>query len=207
MADSVLLRNMYRSALLLGSFAVAGATLVAFTWQNTHERIAANERAALLRDLNLLVPAQAYDNDLFTDTIEVVHPELLGTTALVTVYRARSGQASVAAILTPVAPDGYSGPIRLLVGIRPDGTLAGVRVGAHKETPGLGDGIETRRSDWVLSFDERSLDDPQLEQWAVQRDGGYFDQLTGATITPRAVVQAVKNALIYFETEKDRLFE
>ena len=207
MDDSAPLRNMYRSALLLGSFALAGTTLVAITWQGTHERIAANERAALLRDLNLLVRTDSYDNDLFTDTVEVVHPELLGTTAPVTVYRARRGNVPVAAILTPVAPDGYSGPIQLLVGVRPDGTLAGVRVSAHKETPGLGDGIETKRSDWILGFDGRSLEDPALEQWTVKRDDGYFDQLTGATITPRAVVKAVKNALIYFDAEKDELFE
>jgi Na+-translocating ferredoxin:NAD+ oxidoreductase subunit G len=106
-----------------------------------------------------------------------------------------------------VVPDGYAGPIQLLVSVLRDGTVGGVRVLFHHETPGLGDKIEERKSDWVLSFDGKSLSNPTLEGWAVKRDGGEFDQFTGATITPRAIVQAVKNTLIYVQQQGDALFE
>lgn len=199
-------RQILLTALLLFLFAAIGTALVAFTFDNTHARIAANERAALLRNLHVLVPPQTHDNDIFNDIIEVTDPDLLGTNAPVAVYRARKQGWPVAAVLTPVAPDGYSGAIRLLVGIKLDGTLAGVRILNHRETPGLGDFIEAERSDWILDFAGRSLDNPTPRQWAVKRDGGVFDQFTGATITPRAVVKAVKKALIYFDRHHQRLF-
>lgn len=110
-------------------------------------------------------------------------------------------------MITAVAPEGYNGNIYLLVAIKIDGTLSGVRVVSHKETPGLGDGIETSRSNWILSFNGKSLDNLTNKQWAVKRDGGDFDQFTGATITPRAVVKAVNNALHYFKKNKVKIFE
>lgn len=199
-------RQILLTALLLFLFAAIGTALVAFTFANTQARIAANERAALLRNLHVLVPPETHDNDIFNDIIEVTDPDLLGTSAPVAVYRARKEGWPVAAVLTPVAPDGYSGAIRLLVGIKLDGTLAGVRVVSHRETPGLGDPIEAQRSDWILGFTGRSLGNPAPQRWAVKRDGGDFDQFTGATITPRAVVKAVKKALIYFDRNHQRLF-
>lgn len=199
-------RQILLTALLLFFFAAIGTALVAFTFDNTHAQIAANERAALLRNLHVLVPPDTHDNDIFNDIIEVTDPDLLGTNAPVAVYRARKQGWPVAAVLTPVAPDGYSGAIRLLVGIKLDGTLAGVRILSHRETPGLGDFIEAQRSDWILDFTGRSLGNPAPRQWAVKRDGGVFDQFTGATITPRAVVKAVKKALIYFDRNHQRLF-
>lgn len=200
------LRHILVTALLLFLFAAIGTGLVAFTFDNTHERIAANEREALLRNLHVLVPPERHDNDIFTDTIEVTDPDLLGTPRPVTVYRARKDGRPVAAILAPVAPDGYSGEIRLLVAIEADGRLAGVRVAGHRETPGLGDAIEAARSDWILGFEGRSLGDPDEKGWAVKKDGGVFDQFTGATITPRAVVKAVKKALVYFDRNRQTLF-
>jgi electron transport complex protein RnfG len=113
----------------------------------------------------------------------------------------------VALLLSPVAPNGYSGAIRLLAAIRPDGTLAGVRVLEHRETPGLGDAIEARRSNWILGFEGRSLGNPEPLRWKVRRDGGDFDQFAGATVTPRAVVQSVYEALVFFKDRRDRLFE
>jgi electron transport complex protein RnfG len=112
----------------------------------------------------------------------------------------------VALVIAAVAPDGYSGSIRLLVGINRDGSLAGVRTLAHRETPGLGDRIEAQRDDWILGFAGKSLDRPALQAWRVKRDGGVFDQFTGATITPRAVVRAVKNSLIYYRDNREALF-
>ncbi|HEX6928013.1 MAG TPA: RnfABCDGE type electron transport complex subunit G, partial [Gammaproteobacteria bacterium] len=139
--------------------------------------------------------------------ITVTNPELLGTPVPVTVYRAYKDGEPVAALFTSVAPDGYSGPIYLLVGIHADGRIAGVRVLGHKETPGLGDPIEIERSDWITGFDGRSLGDPPPQQWDVERYGGVFDQFTGATITPRAVVRAVRNTLLYFERHREEIFQ
>ena len=199
-------RQILVTALFLFLFAAIGTAMVAFTFDNTHERIAANEREALLRNLHILVPPDSHDNDIFNDIVEVTDLESLGTHEPAVVYRARKQGWPVAAVLTTIAPDGYSGAIKLLVGIRLDGTLAGVRVVSHRETPGLGDFIDAQRSDWILGFTGRSLKDPILKKCGVKRDGGEFDQFTGATITPRAVVKAVKKALIYFEHNSQRLF-
>lgn len=186
--------------------AAAAAALGAYAWQNTGERIARNERAYALRQLDEIVPPEAYDNDPFEDMTTALDPDLLGSDAPLPVYRTRRGGEPVAAIMTVVAPDGYSGPIYLLVGIRYDGTLAGVRVTRHSETAGLGDQIEVEESDWILAFEGRSLGDPPLEQWRLEINGGVFDKFTGATITPRAVVKAVRGALVYFDTHRNELF-
>lgn len=199
-------RNALLGAALLAVFAAAGTLMVTTTERGTRARIAENEREFLLRTLDVLVDPSRYDNDLLADTRTIVAPAALGTPELVTVYRARRNGEPIAVVLTAVAPDGYTGPIRLLVAINADGTLAGVRVLTHRETPGLGDGIEASRSDWILSFNGRSLDNPPADGWTVRRDGGEFDQLTGATITPRAVIAAVRRTLEYYATEQAMLF-
>lgn len=205
-AESPVLRSMARGALILGVFAVVGTLLVAGSYLLTRDRIAANEREALLRRLHQVAPPATHDNDLFADVIEVSDPRL-DPRGPVSVYRARRDGQVVSVVLTPVAPDGYNGRIRLLVGVRRDGSVSGVRVLAHRETPGLGDAIEVERSDWVRQFKGRALGDPPRERWAVKRDGGVFDQLTGATITPRAVVAAVRRTLEYVVAHRERLFE
>lgn len=202
-----LTRHMTISALLLGLFAIIGTAMVALIHDATAERIAENQRAFLLKSLHILVPPEQHDNDLFTDVITVTNKELLGTDKPVRVYRARRNNKPLTAIINAVAPDGYNGSIELLVAIRYDGSLAGVRVVKHKETPGLGDGIDASRSDWILGFNNRSLTNPDKKGWAVKRDGGIFDQFTGATISPRAVVNAVHRSLLYFDTHKDELFD
>jgi len=203
----VVYRPVFISSVFLLLFAVIGSGLVAFTFDNTEERIAENQRRALLNSLNELVPSDRYDNNIFSDILMVRNSELLGTDEAVPVYRARKGGWPVAAVLAPLAPDGYNGNIRLLVAINLDGTLAGVRVVQHRETPGLGDGIEADRSDWILGFNGKSLSDPEEKGWRVKRDGGRFDQFTGATITPRAVVKAAHKALLYFKLHRQNLFE
>ncbi|MFO1421274.1 MAG: electron transport complex subunit RsxG [Candidatus Competibacteraceae bacterium] len=199
-------RSMAVAALILTGFAVVGTGLVAVTYTSTRDIIAEAQRAALEASLNQLVPPDRYDNRITEDRIEVVAPEWLGTGEPVTVYRARKNGRPVALFATPVAPDGYSGPIQLLVGVYIDGTLAGVRVLSHKETPGLGDGIDEKRSPWILAFDGKSLDNPRPDGWKVKKDGGVFDQFTGATITPRAVVKATRKFLEYVRTHQAQLF-
>jgi len=191
---------------ILGAFAVGGVGLVAVTHQLTEERIAANEREATLRTLAAIVPHERMDNDPLQDVIEVSDPDLLGAEST-RVYRIRGGGEPLAVVLNPVVPDGYAGPIKLLVSVLSDGTLGGVRVLSHRETPGLGDRIEIGKSDWVLGFDGKSLGDPPEAKWKVKRDGGAFDQFAGATITPRAVVKAVKNTLIYVRQEGAALYD
>ncbi|MGD8908372.1 MAG: electron transport complex subunit RsxG [Chromatiales bacterium] len=199
-------RAIFMAGAILAIFAIAGTSLVAFTHAATKARIAANERETLLRTLHALVPPETIDNDMVLDTLEVNDAELLGA-PLTTVYRGRKQGAPVAAVLTTLVPNGYSGPIKLLVAVRYDGTLGGVRVISHKETPGLGDKVEERRSDWIHSFTGKSLGNPPLEKWKVKRDGGVFDQFTGATITPRAIVQAVTKTLLYVRAHKDALYD
>lgn len=199
-------RSSLITAVILFLFAVIGTGLVALTYDSTSERIAANERERLLRKLHVLAPPERHDNDLFADTITVRDEVLLGTPEPVTVYRARSGKQPVALVMAPVAPDGYSGSIRLLVGINYDGTLTGVRVVTHRETPGLGDAIEEERSGWIYGFDGKSLQNPPTGRWEVRKDGGDFDQLTGATITPRAIVGAVRKSLLYYREHREALF-
>ena len=200
-------RNMIISAVLLAMFAVAGTFFVSYTFDNTIDRINENKRLALLKSIHVLIPPSAHDNDIFTDTIPVQNKSLLGSNKSVKVYRARKNNKPVAVIINSVAPDGYSGNIELLVAININGTLAGVRVVHHKETPGLGDAIEENRSDWITKFKQRSLTNPDKKGWAVKRDGGEFDQFTGATITPRAIVKAVYNTLRYYKENRDTLYE
>jgi electron transport complex protein RnfG len=190
---------------LLAAFAVGGTGLVAFTHKMTDEKIADNERQALLASLSQMVPADSIDNDIVTDTLTVSDPEHLGSPETL-VYLGRKAGEPVAAVFTSVVPDGYSGPIKLLVAVGVDGRLGGVRVVSHKETPGLGDKIEIEKSNWVHSFDGRSLSSPPENRWKVKRDGGIFDQFTGATITPRSIVKAVKNTLIYYRDHGQKLF-
>ena len=199
------IQAMLIAAALLAAFGVAGAGLVALTYQSTAARIAANEREALLDQIGRIVPADRIDNDPLTDVVAVQDPAMLGARRT-TVYRGRLAGAPAAAVFSPVEAKGYAGPIRLIVAVLADGSLGGVRVLSQHETPGLGDKIEEHKSDWVHSFDGRSLTDPDERRWKVKRDGGVFDQFTGATVTPRSVVFAVKQTLHYARDHWDELF-
>lgn len=199
-----LLKTVWNSGWLLGLFGVLGSALVAFTHLGTADQIAANEKAVLMNNIYKLVSPEEMDNDLLSDVISIQAPEL--SSGDVTVYRARRQGEPVAVIMTPVEAPGYAGPIKLIVGIRADGSLGGIRILAHKETPGLGDKVEESRSDWVHGFTGKSLADPAAERWKVKRDGGDFDQFTGATITPRSIVASTKNTLEYFAGHRQQLF-
>lgn len=192
--------------LALVILAAAFAAVLSLINGVTRERIERNEQAWITQRLDALVPPGTYDNDPLTDRISVVAPDLLGSSYPVTIYRARRKGAPVAAILRPIAPDGYRGPIGLLVAIAYDGTLIGVQVIEHKETPGLGDAFERRQPQWLDSFRGRSLSSPAQNRWTVRKDGGDFDQFTGATITPRAIVKQVRRTLEYYAANKERVF-
>jgi len=199
-------KHIIRVGVLLGLFAIVATTLVALTEENTREQIKENQRQALLDGINALIPHDEYDNAILQDTLVLPATEALGTEEPTSVYRARQNGEPVAAVLTVIAPDGYSGTIRMLVGIYHSGKLAGVRVIDHKETPGLGDKIDVKKDDWILQFEGLSLGNPPASKWKVKKDGGEFDQFTGATITPRAVVAAVRQSLEYFRKHRDELF-
>lgn len=204
-AKQSLAKHMLRTAVLLAIFAVIGTGLVAFTFKATEQPIADSRRAALLRSLHALVPNHIHDNDLFSDVIQVSDARL-GSDKPMRVFRARLKNKPVAVVIEAVAPEGYSGNIFLLIAIKHDGELLGVRVSQHRETPGLGDAIDVERSDWIHNFVGHSLNKPSASGWRVKRDGGEFDQFTGATITPRAVVKAVFNALEYYRAQADTLY-
>ena len=198
-------RSMLKNSLVLGLFAVVTVGLVALVQLATAKQIAASQHQAQMRTLEEVLPVDSYDNHLLDNTIQVHDPLLLGNKLAQTAYIGlKDGQPS-AVILQATAPDGYSGAIRLMVGIRADGRLAGVRVLSHRETPGLGDKVELSKSSWVLGFVGKSLSDPGEAGWAVKKDRGEFDQFAGATITPRAVVKAVHNALLYFDQHRAEL--
>jgi electron transport complex protein RnfG len=171
----------------------------------TAKQIEASQQQAQMRTLAEILPADSYDNHLLDNRIEVRDPLLLGSKLAQNAYIALKDQQPSAVILQTTAPDGYSGTIRLLVGIRADGQLAGVRVLSHRETPGLGDRVELTKSNWILGFNGKSLSTPSEAGWAVRKDRGEFDQFAGATITPRAVVKAVHNALLYFDRHRAEL--
>ena len=197
--------SMTRNGLLLGLFAVATTATIAGTYLGTRELISENQRHAEQSALLEIIPADRHDNHLIDAGIPVDDSLLLGLRQPRTAYVARQDGSAVAVILPVVARDGYTGDIDMIVGINADGSVAGVRVLAHRETPGLGDKIELKKSDWIRSFDGRSLQSPPPEQWTVRKDGGVFDQFTGATITPRAVSQAVARSLTYFNDHRERL--
>lgn len=188
------------------AIAVGAAVLVTGSYEISHERIEENRQARLLRTLHQVLDPASHDNELTQSRRTVRDPELLGSADPVDVFIATREGRPVAALFSSVAPRGYSGPIHLLIGIADDGTVTGVRVTSHSETPGLGDPIEIEKSDWILGFDGTSLSSPPLDGWAVSRDGGLFDAITGATVTPRAVVDGVKNTLLYFQRHHDELF-
>ncbi|MBL4833496.1 MAG: electron transport complex subunit RsxG [Pseudomonas sp.] len=199
--------SVFRNSVILGVFAMFTVGLIAVTQQSTAERIAEEKRRVQMSALTQILPEDQHDNDLLNDTFMVSNNELLSLPGPTEAYRGRDDSEVVAVILPVVAPDGYSGRIDLLVGIRANGEVAGVRVVSHRETPGLGDKVELAKSDWILEFNGTSLTMPAPENWAVRKDGGAFDQFVGATITPRAVVQAVYRALQYFEENRATLLQ
>jgi len=205
MADSQL-KHTVITTLIMVVFAIVGTAILAYTYATTKAPIEASEAEARRALFEQVLPASMYDNDLLKDVVKIEAGGALGNATETEVHRARKAGQPSAVILEVTAPDGYSGDIKLLVAIGLDGTIVGVRVLAHKETPGLGDYIDIAHSNWIRNFDKQSLAKTADEQWKVKKDGGSFDYMAGATITPRAVVKAVYQALQYYHEHQDALF-
>jgi electron transport complex protein RnfG len=202
-----MMSRVAKSGVTLAAIAAICATLVATTYRLTVDRIAANELAYLERSLLPALGNVQFDGSITAAKLVLEPPhELPGDDAAI-IYRAFAGGAPAAALFAVTAPGGYAGPIRVLLGIDVTGNVTGVRILEHRETPGLGDGIEPARSDWVYQFDGRSLIDPTVENWELRVDGGEFDQLTGASVTPRAVVKAIRETLLYFDAHQAEIFD
>jgi len=199
-------QSIIKTGLTLAVIAAICTSLVALTFQTTRERIAANEKALLEQSLQPALAGTFYDSGVSESRLVLPPPHGLPGNDPAVIYRVFAEDEPVAALFAVTARDGFSGPIRILVGIGVDGTVTGVRILQHRETPGLGDKIEPARSDWVFQFDGRSMGDPIATGWAIEVDGGEFDQLTGASVTPRAIIKAIRDTLIYFEAHQDEIF-
>ncbi|TQV87650.1 electron transport complex subunit RsxG [Aliikangiella coralliicola] len=195
-----------QNGLILAIFALVSTGLIAITHLITKDKIAEEIEAAMARRLNEIIPADAYNNDVYHDCTVISSPEFLGTPENLKAYRMRNNEKDYAVFMTSVAPDGYAGKINLVIGIYENGTIAGVRVTEHQETPGLGDKIEIEKSDWIKQFNDKSLTNTAKENWLVKKDGGEFDAFTGATITPRAIVKSVYNSLLFHQQNRDTLY-
>jgi electron transport complex protein RnfG len=201
-----LFKHAIKTALIMIAFAFVGTTLLAYVFEITRAPIEAGEKEARLALFKQILPESDYDNDLLSDVVKVAPNELLGNKLPSDANIAKLHHKFAGVILEAVAHDGYSGDIKLLIAIRADGSLAGVRVLTHKETPGLGDYIDITHGNWIKLFDNESLSKTPAKLWQVKKDGGQFDYMVGATITPRAVVKAVFKAVQFFEKNQQVLF-
>lgn len=198
-----------KNALILGCFALLSTSLIAFTHWLTKEKIAHEIQAATGRLLEQIISPDEYDNDIYRDCLllSISETSTDAEKEKLKLYRLRKQQEDYAVFISSIAPDGYSGKIKLVVGVHQNGTIAGVRVTEHQETPGLGDKIQVEKSAWITQFDGKSLSSNPAASWQVRKDGGEFDALSGATITSRAIVKAVHDSLSYYRQNKSSLFE
>ncbi|PTQ01644.1 electron transport complex subunit RsxG [Vibrio splendidus] len=199
-----MLNAIKKNGLVLAIFACASTGLVAVTHYLTKDQIKQQEQAQLLSVLNQVIPHDLHDNELFS-ACTLVQAEELGTEQAMPAYIATLNGEPSAIAIEAIAPDGYNGAIKVIVGMKIDGTILGTRVLSHRETPGLGDKIDLRVSDWILSFAGKQVTESNLDRWKVRKDGGDFDQFTGATITPKAVVKSVKQAVLYVNQNNQAL--
>lgn len=203
-------QTMAKNGLILAIFAIVTTGLIALTYFGTKEQIALQQQKKLLSILNAVIDESSYDNAIQLDCALVISVDFLGSNEAQHIYRATKQGQEVAAAIETTAPDGYSGKIQLVVGITGSqeglAKVTGIRILEHKETPGLGDKIDLRVSNWVLDFDNQIYTHEVATNWAVKKDGGKFDQFTGATITPRAVLNAVKLSIEYYLANKAAIF-
>jgi electron transport complex protein RnfG len=201
-------RNMLRTAVIMSVFSLFFTALMALVYEMTHTIVVVNEEKAKLALLEQVLPRDSYDNNLLHTTLSLSQADAqkLGNEGASQVYLAKKNGRTENIIVEATAPDGYGGNIRLLVGINRAGIIQAVRVVAHKETPGLGDYIELAKSNWILQFNGKSLQEPHTI-WAVKKERGTFDYVSGATISPRAVIKAVHRTLEFIMIQHQRFFE
>lgn len=194
------------NGLALAGYAAVCTLVVAVVNMLTKDTIVEQQQRVLLETLNAVLPAEIYDNKLEDNCILVTNKQYLGNDKPHQLYRAYKNGQPAAVIIETTAPDGYTGSIQLMTAYRTDGTVTGVQVLSHRETPGLGDKIDERKSDWITRFTGFKVEGETDKRWAVKKDDGIFDQFTGATITPRAVVKSVKNTALYFAQNQSNIF-
>ncbi len=202
--DSFKKVSITASAMIIFSLVASAALSISYFLTKTP--IEESDARAKRMFLNQVVPSNLYDNNLVKDTISVEPNPLIGNKKNIDIYRAKKNNQVIAVIIETIAPDGYSGEIKTLVGVDQKDKILGVRVITHKETPGLGDYIEVDKSHWIKNFNLKSLDEMGEKEWAVKKDGGDFDYVSGATITARAVVKSTYKSLLYVKENKKRLF-
>jgi electron transport complex protein RnfG len=212
--EMTIAQSILKNSIGLAIFAFITAGVIAITQQTTAERIDFNIAEAQAKALYEITPKETVDNDILNDSVSLLSStgnafnnlQLLGPIDKKSkIFFAKLNGNTHTLIYPTIAPDGYTAAIKLLIGIKSDGSIAGVRIVDHKETPGLGDKVELKKSNWVLSFEGKSLNIPVIEKWKVKKDGGEFDQFTGATITPRAVVNAIRNTLVFHQENYDTI--
>ncbi|MDX1303772.1 electron transport complex subunit RsxG [Photobacterium sp.] len=200
-----MLNAMKKNSGVLAIFALLATGLVSVTHLLTKDKIIEQQQKELLKVLNQVIPAQSHDNELYKSCTVITNEQYLGTSSPMPAYIATKAAQPTGVAIEAIAPDGYNGAIKIVAGLDMKGVVTGVRVLSHQETPGLGDKIDTRVTDWIDSFTGKKLQGEKDPAWAVRKDGGNFDQFTGATITPRAIVKAVKNVSLYFERHQQEL--
>ncbi|KUJ72183.1 hypothetical protein AVO41_07100 [Thiomicrospira sp. WB1] len=198
---------MFQTALKLSAFVVIAVTLLTAVWLLTAGPIKKAEKQALIKTLQQVMPADHYDNDLLTDTFTYTPPDHMNTDQPLTVYRARKNNEPAGLVIKTVTQRAYNPNMHILIGVDVNGQILGVRVIKHAETPGLGDKIDPEKSDWITEFNGKHLGAPPIDQWTVKKHGGAFDQFTGATITPKAVVETVRDVLKLIKSQGDALYE
>ncbi len=204
--QETIFKHAVKTAITLVVFAFVGTAMLAYVFDITKAPIEASEKEARLALFKQIMPDNTYNNDLLKESVEIAPNEQLGNRQPTIANIAKLNNKTVGVILEAMAHDGYSGDIKLLIAIRADGSISGVRVLTHKETPGLGDYIDIARGNWIKLFNDESVNKTPVEQWHVKKDGGKFDYMVGATITPRAVVKAVLKALQFYDVNKQTLF-
>lgn len=206
MAESIV-KHTAKTTWIMVAFAIVGTLTLAIVHYTTKAPIIKAEAVVRMNLFAQILPTDLHDNDLLQDAVKQAAGGELGNRDETLVYRARLKKAPSAVIMEVTAPDGYSGDIKLLVAIKANGEVLGARVLDHRETPGLGDYIDIAHSDWIKNFDTQSLAKTNDDGWHVKKDGGQFDFVTGATITPRAVIKAVHKALKFYADHQQAIFE
>ena len=196
-------RLMYHAGLLGGMGLLASAILVLGDISTSND-IELRIKEDIKASINKVIPESYYDNDLLEDSTLVKSSHDISEDEYTKVYLARKND-KITAVAFEVTGTGYAGPIEIILGIDDKNTLLGVRVISHSETPGLGDKIDANKDNWITKFSGHSLSNTSAENWRVKKDGGVFDQFSGATITPRAVVKAIHNGLLFFAENKQQI--